>query len=135
MEVYAWCLMKNHLHLIARAKPESKLQDIVRDFKKFTSKRVIAAIYEDSENLDEGKALWVFRQSGIANSNNKYHQFWQQHNHPIELSNNLLFDQKLKYIHQNPVKAGLVNESHDYRLSSAIDYSGGQGLVKIESVN
>ena len=40
-------------------------------------------------------------------------------------------DQKLNYLHNNPVEAGLVFEPHHYALSSAIDYAGGKGLLKI----
>ena len=50
----------------------------------------------------------------------------------MALETNLFYDQKLNYIHQNPVRAGLVKEPHEYRLSSAIDYAGGKGLLKIK---
>lgn len=45
--LHGWCIMSNHVHLIASAKNEN-LSDILRDFKKFTSKKIIAAI-EKSE--------------------------------------------------------------------------------------
>jgi REP element-mobilizing transposase RayT len=44
IEIFAWCIMSNHVHLIARATAADKLQDILRDFKKFTSKAIINAI-------------------------------------------------------------------------------------------
>lgn len=50
LEVYCWCLMSNHLHLIACASENSNLSDILRDFKKFTSKALIDAIKETPEN-------------------------------------------------------------------------------------
>ena len=46
-------------------------------------------------------------EAGKANSNNKKYQFWGQDNHPIELSSNSM-EQKLEYIHENPVKDGIV---------------------------
>jgi putative transposase len=50
LEIYCWCLMSNHLHLIASAKEEGNLSDILRDFKKFTSKAIITAIKEVPES-------------------------------------------------------------------------------------
>ncbi|HIH0176808.1 TPA: hypothetical protein ACYHGJ_002887, partial [Staphylococcus aureus] len=59
---------------------------------------------------------------GIKNKKNKDFQFWQQHNHPIELDTNEFLDQRLDYIHQNPVKAGFVENEEDWINSSAGDY-------------
>jgi len=134
LELYAWCLMPNHLHFIARGKEGIKLQDIVRDFKKFTSKRIIEGIFLSEKDSDRTLFLYKFRKAGLANGNNTFHQFWQQHNHPIELNTNRLMDQKMNYIHMNPVKAALVDEPENYLYSSAKDYSGGQGLIKIQFI-
>jgi putative transposase len=76
--------------------------------------------------------LWLFKSAGGKNKRNKTFQFWQQDNHPEELETNNFKDQKLEYIHMNPVKAGLVDEPEHYRWSSARDYAGTQGLVQVE---
>ena len=68
--------------------------------------------------------LGFFASAGERNPNNLYNQFWQQHSHPIELNTNSLIDQKLEYIHNNPVKAGIVLSPEDYLYSSAINYAG-----------
>ncbi|MGI9543892.1 MAG: hypothetical protein ACR2MX_11570 [Cyclobacteriaceae bacterium] len=73
----------------------------------------------------------MFNQAGERNPNNEKYQFWQQHNHPIELNYNYIIEQKLNYLHENPVKAGWVSNAEDYLYSSAIDYSGGKGLIPI----
>ena len=49
LEIFAWCVMSNHVHLIIRAKEGYILQDIMRDFKKFTSKKIINAIKENPQ--------------------------------------------------------------------------------------
>ena len=49
LEFHAWVIMSNHLHLIVSAKDEEKLADIIRDFKKYTSKQIIKAI-DDNQN-------------------------------------------------------------------------------------
>jgi hypothetical protein len=65
------------------------------------------------------------------NSNNTKNQFWQQHNQSIELWSPKVMDQKLNYIHQNPVVAGFVNSPEDWKYSSAMDYVGNKGAIKM----
>jgi hypothetical protein len=66
----------------------------------------------------------MFERAGKRNSNNTNFQFWQQDNHPIELYSHFLLDQKLEYIHMNPVTAGIVLSPEDYLYSSARNYVG-----------
>jgi putative transposase len=62
--------------------------------------------------------------AGINNERNKYFQFWQQHNHPIELNTDEMLEQRLAYIHNNPVELGLVEKEEEWLHSSARDYYG-----------
>lgn len=78
--------------------------------------------------------LQMMVKAGTDNKNNKGFQFWQQHNHPIILDTNFLIDQKLDYIHNNPVVAGFVEKPEDYLYSSARDYAGIKGLLDIEII-
>ncbi|AXE20209.1 transposase [Runella rosea] len=136
LRIHAWCIMSNHLHLIISTKFGVHPSDVLRDFKKFTSKQIIAAI-EDKEQPESRRdwLLWLFRQAGENNSKNTTYQFWQQENHPIELSSNKFIDQKLAYIHENPVKVGIVDESWEYRYSSARDYMNNQkGLLEADLI-
>src|SRR5690606_16076056 len=97
-------------------------------FKSFTSK---ALQKEISENYDECRKewmLWMFRRAGFRNSGTTSTQLWQHDSHPIELSDPAVIDQKMEYIHMNPVVAGFVKEPHSWKYSSAIDYNGGKGL-------
>ncbi|WP_379088080.1 hypothetical protein [Pedobacter sp. UC225_65] len=57
------------------------------------------------------------------------------YNHPIELWDNYMMDQKLEYVHQNPVVAGIVDEPEHYLYSSARDYAGIKGLLNIKLVS
>lgn len=77
--------------------------------------------------------LWIFKKAGEKNNRNKDYQFWQQDNHPIELDNQEIMDSKMNYLHQNPVRAGIVREEADYLYSSGIDYySNEKGLIDID---
>lgn len=78
--------------------------------------------------------LQMFAEEGKQNSNNTINQFWQQDNHPIELSDNKMIDQKLDYIHNNPVELGFVEKPEDFVYSSAKHYAGSNGLIDIEII-
>ncbi|MDR6242098.1 REP-associated tyrosine transposase [Aureibacter tunicatorum] len=134
LEVYAYVIMSNHVHLIVGASGLNKLEEIIRDLKKYTSKRIIKAI---EANLKESRKEWmlsIFEKAGKNNCNNKNFQFWKQDYHPIEVSNNKIMDQKLEYIHENPVKAGLVTTAECYLYSSASNYYGLNGLLEIKFI-
>lgn len=75
--------------------------------------------------------LWLFSSAGKKNPNNQDYQFWQQDNHPEELISNSFIEQKLNYLHRNPVVAGFVEFPEQYLLSSAKDYCGQKGLLEV----
>lgn len=132
MEIYAWCIMTSHIHLVCKSSVQ-KPEDLLRDFKTFTSKEMIKLI---EENIQESRREWLlnaFAKAGKKNANNSKNQFWQQHNKPIELWSNEVIDQKINDIHNNPVAAGFVQNEWEYLYSSAKDYAGNRGLVKIIS--
>jgi len=116
--------MTNHVHLMVRAIEGHLLQDILRDFKKFTSKTILQAI---AQNPRESRREWLLKQFATPLGN----RFWRADNKPIELWSNAVIDQKLNYIHQNPVEEGLVFRAEDYVYSSANDYAGSHGLLDI----
>ena len=134
LAIHAWVIMTNHVHMVVSRKSTIPLEDIMRDLKKFTSVEIIHVIEKSSAESRKKWMVNLFESFGKANSNNVKFQFWQQNNHPIELDTALIIDQKVEYIHNNPVRAGFVNSAECYDWSSAIDYAGGKGLVKIEPV-
>ena len=79
--------------------------------------------------------IWMFKRAGLKNANNKLYQFWQQDNHPIELTTLQMMQQKMNYIHENPVRAGIVYEPQDYKYSSALThFEDKEGLLPIEKM-
>ena len=113
--------MSNHLHLIVAAK-ENNLSDILRDFKKFTSKQIIKAIQNNEQESRREWMLEIFKKAGETNGRNSEYQFWRQDNQPKELYSPSFVFQKLNYIHNNPVEAGIVDKPEEYLYSSARDY-------------
>ena len=79
--------------------------------------------------------LMMMEKAGSENKNNKGFQFWQQHNQPILLDTNEIMEQKLDYIHNNPVIAGFVDKQEEYLYSSARDYAGEKGLIEIKFID
>ncbi len=131
MVVYAWCLMSNHLHLVARANDGFRMSDIIRDFKKFTAKKVILSINQENESRKDW-LLYRFSYAGKFDNRIKNYKVWQETSHPILLDTNYLIEQKINYIHQNPVRALIVQNPEDYVFSSASDYAGTKGIVLVD---
>jgi putative transposase len=87
--------MTNHIHLIVGRNSEFNIEDIVRDFKKFTSVHICRAI---ENNMLESRRFWMLRLFKAAALESKKHinyKFWQNEYHPVELSTNEMMDQKL----------------------------------------
>lgn len=129
MEIFAWCIMPSHVHLVFRSLGSRKPGLLLGDFKRVTSKSIVKALIENKHDFRNMLLLTQFRKSATHSSNVDHYQFWQHDNHPIELWSNRVIDEKIDYIHQNPVKAGLVFKAEDYPYSSAVDYVGKQGLL------
>lgn len=130
LECFAWVLMTNHLHLIVRANPPARLSDIIRDFKKFTSKKIVELIETGNESRKEWllhKFSFHARTTGRAEN----YKVWRDDNHAIYLDGTNLWQQKIDYIHDNPVRQMIVSRGEDYSFSSASDYAGRKGLVKV----
>jgi putative transposase len=116
--VHAYVLMTNHLHMIAHV-DEGILGDVLRDFKTYTSKQLLRLI---ADNPQESRKEWMmaaFRQAGQDNVLNKHYQLWQNGNYPVLIYSPEILQQKINYIHQNPVRAGFVGSAHEYWYSSA----------------
>ena len=73
--------------------------------------------------------LDFFKKEAEKSSNVKHYQFWRHDNKPIELWSNKVIQQKIEYVHNNPVEAGLVFKPEDYVYSSAINYAGQKGVL------
>ena len=131
LKIYAWVIMSNHVHCLIQ-KTEESLEYILRDLKKFSSKAILKEIDENQQESRKSWMLWIFERAGEKNSNDSHYQFWQQQNQPVELTTTQEIEQKIDYIHNNPVMAGFVNNPEDYPYSSAVDFAGGEGLVKLE---
>jgi putative transposase len=132
MEVFAYCFMPNHVHLIFRSS-NGDPSGLLRDFKGFTARELLKAI---EENPQESRKEWMLRMmewAGKQKSNVIKRQFWQQHNKPIELWSGKVIKQKIEYIHNNPVVQGFVTDPIHWKYSSARNYANDQTILKIDN--
>ena len=121
LNIYSFCLMSNHLHLIANCNEPFELKDVIRDFKKFSAKKIVNQII----NKPESRREWMLNEfSKAANESTKHKsfKFWQTGNHAIELLNEKFIWDKINYIHNNPVEEGYVSNDFEWIYSSASNY-------------
>jgi putative transposase len=117
LKVYGFVFMTNHLHLIISADAEdTKLWQIIRDFKKFTAQKIIQVMQKEE---NRHWLLDIMKNTGEQNNANMQYQFWIQNDGAEEISSDKFFFQKLNYIHENPIRAGIVDDACGYAWSSA----------------
>jgi len=126
--VYGYCIMPNHLHIIANTEDPIFLKDVMRNFKRFTSRKITAAFIEKSDDWSQ-YCISYFKVCGKFHRKNIEYKVWKDGNHAIELYSSKFYHQKLNYIHQNPVRARLVERPEEWVYSSAIDYLGGKSVL------
>jgi putative transposase len=114
--VYGFVIMSNHLHLVWQMKAGSKPQDVQRDFLKFTGQQMKQDLL-----VNHPQVLEQFR----VNAPDRRYQFWERNALSVELRSEKVLVQKLDYIHDNPVRAGLCTLPEVYSFSSALFYHSG----------
>ncbi len=117
LKVYGYVIMTNHLHLVVKSE-NGTLSDTLRDFKKFTSAQILQAVKAGPESRQEW-LLHRFEWNATQNKRSSSNQLWTHENHPEEIYSLKFFNQKLNYIHENPVRARWVDLPEDYIYSSA----------------
>jgi len=126
LTLYGYVLMETHLHLIASA-PD--LPTTLRDFKAFTARNVVA-------ELDASNVRWILQvmsRNRLRHRTQSRHQFWQEGSHPQLILGDAMMRQKMEYMHNNPMRRGYVDDPEHWRYSSARDYAGETGIVRIET--
>ena len=132
LDIYAWVLMTNHLHMVTSVRDDRQtISDILRDFKKYTSKKIIANM---EENPEESRKVWMLDRFWFVGNNDKKiknYKFWQDGNYVEQIFSYEFLKQKVNYIHTNPVRQEIVERPEDYLYSSARDYAGRKGPLKV----
>ena len=114
--LFAYVIMVDHLHLLT-SRP-STTSEVLRVLKGLTARRVIDYLKENNYSRSLTKL-----QHQERDRNYKY-SLWQREKNVLPLFSEAMFMEKLNYIHLNPVRAGLVKSTTDYRWSSARIWQG-----------
>lgn len=131
LHVVAFVIMTNHIHLIAWVEAPFEMSAVMRDFKAHTAREILKSIENDIESRKEW-LIHVLKFFGNQSANRKTYQFWQDGFHPVQLWSDAVFMQKLNYLHQNPVRAGLVLRAEDWVYSSASNYHNQKGILEVD---
>ncbi|GHT04987.1 transposase [Bacteroidia bacterium] len=118
--LYAYVIMSNHIHLLVQSETEN-LSDFVRDFKHFTSSKMLKAMEDENESRRDWMKM-VFEYHGKLKSK-QTNQVWTHENHAELVYSPKFIEQKINYIHDNPVRSGIVANAEDYLYSSARNYA------------
>lgn len=130
LEIYAYCLMSSHIHLLCKATNGYILSDVIRDFKKFTSKSIINTIINEPESRREW-LLDYFQKACQHLKREQQFKVWRDGYHAEIVETNWFIKQKINYIHNNPVKDKIVQFPEDYYFSSARNYAGLQNDLEV----
>ncbi len=115
LKIYSWVILDNHLHAILAA-PD--LARVIMEFKRYTALKLI-------EQLEREKCNWLLHQLAFAKARHKHaseHQFWQESSHAHALAGDAIMERTIAYIHNNPIKRGLVVGAEHWRYSSAHEW-------------
>ena len=124
IELNAFVVMDNHIHLIWQPLPGQSLSSIQLSFMKFTAQQIKFALAIDNP---------VLLEQCKVNKTDREYQIWKRKPLSIELGSEKIFLQKLEYIHYNPVKANICNYPEDYHFSSALFYENGLVDIPLQS--
>jgi REP element-mobilizing transposase RayT len=122
LEIYGYCIMSSHIHLLCKATNGFILSDVMRDLKRFTSIKIIQTIQEEPESRREWMLEYFSKACEHLKKEQKY-KVWQNGYHAEYIYSNKFIRQKLNYIHNNPVKDRIVTLAEDYYFSSARNYA------------
>ena len=113
IDVYAFVIMPNHIHLIWRINELNGKETAQGSFLKYTA-------HEFGKMLRREGNLASYK----VDAGNKKHEFWQRDSLAIHLYSHKVALQKLKYIHNNPLSEHwqLAKDPCDYKYSSAKYY-------------
>lgn len=127
IKLHAYVLMENHLHLIISS---PKLSDEIRNFKSYTARQSIDWYQNNNKQ-------WILKQLSFSKKPHKSDQafqFWQEGFHPKLIQTEVMLNNKLDYIHHNPVKRGFVDKPEDWRYSSYRNFMGMEAVLPIEKL-
>jgi putative transposase len=117
LRLHAWVIMENHFHAVVQTETDS-LPRIMADLKKFTAGKILSQIATEQKT-------WLsdlFAARKAVHKTLSTFQVWQEGYHPQAIYSDQVMQQKIDYIHANPVRRGWVASPEHWRYSSAHEW-------------
>ncbi len=125
LKIYSYVILENHLHLIVSS---DNLNKSLQKFKSFTAKKILNFLI--TKNVKTILQQLEFYKK--AHKREISYQFWEEGTKPKQIISDEMLNEKIEYVHCNPVKRGYVANPEDWIYSSAGSYLGNKGLLEIE---
>jgi len=121
----AWVLMPNHFHLLLKVFPDKNISGIIGSLKRYTSRQIgqLSRSGKISQTLNHLKRAAI-HESGKGTA------IWKPRFDCLVITSETTLRQKIEYIHNNPVRKGLAQETWEWPYSSAATYRG-KGCIEV----
>ena len=120
--IIAYVVMPNHIHIVVNVKKNLSVSLCIGNFKRITSRQISKHLHDTGNHALIKRLLIAAEQEPAKDT-----KIWKPRFDSFVLNNIDTLNQKIQYIHNNPVKAGLVENPNDWPYSSASSYSGCTG--------
>ncbi len=127
LRLYGYVILENHVHFMADS---SDLAKEVGNFKSFTASRILDRLQREGRQFLLDQLRW----GKEKHKQDRSYQVWQEGSHPEMVFSEDVFIEKLQYMHHNPVRRGYVDDPVHWRYSSAGDYAGKDGLIRLKGM-
>ena len=129
LHIFGYVIMLTHFHLMGQTEEGVRFQDVMRDMKKFTSKKISSKLENDGQKL----FLYVFKKAAEREKGKRDYKIWQDEYHPQIIHTDTVCRRKLEYMHNNPVVKRFVDKPEYWLNSSARNYIlGDDSVLKVE---
>jgi REP-associated tyrosine transposase len=122
LKIYAYVIMENHLHIIVQSDNSVKF---MQRFKSFTATKIVDFM---QNNFQQPLLKQFVHINKITHSK---HKIWEEGYHPKVIEDYAIMQQKIEYIHNNPVRRGYIDDPTHWIYSSAKNYDGQSGLMDV----
>jgi putative transposase len=127
--LHAWCVMPNHVHVLFQPTNGWTMSKIVASWKSYTGRRI--SEYAKANGLPAGLSATLGRGVPSGQPTRVWHrEYWDRY-----IRDHAHYVNVVKYIHENPVKAGLIGNAHDWKWSSANAATLGRGEPSMKDRN
>lgn len=133
IRIYVFVVMPNHVHIVVRFLGQRTLADVMRDFKKHTSKQIIRQYHAENN-----QKVLAFLEQAAAQIPKQRYKVWEDRYDARNVFSPDFLRQKVEYIHNNPCQPHwrLAERPEDYPWSSARFYlTGEESIIKVDNVN